>query len=94
MDVSDFLRKLELQQYEAAFRDNRIDIRVLPKLTAEDLKDLGVTMVGDRRLLLEAIAALREPAAFQAGADGLNAAPMLTTTQAPRRHKPNAIRSA
>jgi class 3 adenylate cyclase/tetratricopeptide (TPR) repeat protein len=68
MDVGDFLRKLELQQYEAAFRDNRIDIRVLPKLTAEDLKDLGVTFVGDRRLLLEAIAALREPAAPPVGA--------------------------
>ncbi len=63
MDVGDFLRELGLQQYEAAFRDNRIDIRVLPKLTAEDLKDLGVTLVGDRRLLLEAIAALRDPAA-------------------------------
>src|SRR5580692_2313728 len=63
MDVGDFLRELGLQQYEAAFRDNRIDIRVLPKLTAEDLKDLGVTLVGDRRLLLEAIAALREPTA-------------------------------
>jgi class 3 adenylate cyclase len=50
-----------------AFRDNRIDIRVLPKLTAEDLKDLGVTLVGDRRLLLEAIAALREPAAPAVG---------------------------
>src|SRR3954447_9322463 len=74
MDVGDFLRKLGLQQYEAAFRDNRIDVRVLPKLTAEDLKDLGVTMVGDRRLLLEAIAALREPTApaGTAGADAAN----------------------
>ena len=63
MDVGDFLRELGLQQYEATFRDNRIDIRVLPKLTAEDLKDLGVTMVGDRRVLLDAIAALREPTA-------------------------------
>ena len=54
IDVGDFLRELGLQQYEAAFRDNRIDIRVLPKLTAEDLKDLGVTLVGDRRMLLDA----------------------------------------
>jgi len=60
MDVGNFLRELGLQQYEAAFRDNRIDVRVLPKLTAEDLKELGVTTVGDRRLLLEAIAALRK----------------------------------
>ena len=63
MDVGDFLRELGLQQYQVAFRDNRIDIRVLPKLTAEDLKDLGVTLVGDRRMLLDAITALREPTA-------------------------------
>jgi hypothetical protein len=31
MDVSEFLRELELQQYEATFRDNRIDIRVTAK---------------------------------------------------------------
>jgi hypothetical protein len=68
MDVGDFLQKLRLPQYERSFRDNRIDIRVLPKLTAEDLKDLGVTLVGDRRLLLEAIAALRESAAPAVGA--------------------------
>jgi hypothetical protein len=37
-----------------------IDSRVLPKLTAEDLKDLRFTIVGHRRLL-EAIAELREP---------------------------------
>jgi class 3 adenylate cyclase/tetratricopeptide (TPR) repeat protein len=91
MDVGDFLRELGLQQYEAVFRDNRIDIRVLPKLTAEDLKDLGVAMVGDRRLLLEAIAALSEPApaAVKAG-DAPDAAPALgtqvpSTAQAERR---------
>ena len=40
----------------------------LPKLTADDLKDIGVTIVGHRRKLLEAIAALAEPAlARQAG---------------------------
>ena len=45
-----------------AFRDNEIDAEILPKLTADDLKDLGVTTVGHRRKLLEAIAALAEPA--------------------------------
>jgi len=42
----------------AAFRDNEIDERVLPSLTADDLKELGVTLVGHRRRLLDAIAAL------------------------------------
>ena len=78
MDVGDFLRKLGLEQYEAAFCDNGIDTNVLPKLTAEDLKDLGITMVGHRRVLLEAIAALREPTvpAVSAHPEALDAAPM------------------
>jgi hypothetical protein len=58
MDVADWLRKLGLEQYEPAFRANEIDARVLPSLTAEDLKDLGVTLVGHRRRLLDAIASL------------------------------------
>jgi class 3 adenylate cyclase/predicted ATPase len=62
MDVGGWLRGLGLEQYEAAFRENRIDDTVLPRLTAEDLKDLGVGFVGDRRKLLDAIAALRTEA--------------------------------
>ena len=62
MDVGAWLRKLGLEQYEAAFRENRIDDTVLPRLTAEDLKDLGVGFVGDRRKLLDAIAALQASA--------------------------------
>src|SRR5271166_3252955 len=61
MDVADWLRELGLEQYERAFRTNEIDERVLPSLTAEDLKDLGVTLVGHRRRLLDAIAALASP---------------------------------
>jgi class 3 adenylate cyclase/predicted ATPase len=59
MDLRGWLRSLGLEQYEAAFRENAIDDAVLPKLTAEDLKDLGVGLVGHRRKLLDAIAALR-----------------------------------
>src|SRR6202049_2623040 len=58
MDVGGWLRRLGLEQYEAAFRENRIDDTVLPSLTAEDLKDLGVGFVGDRRKLLDAIPAV------------------------------------
>jgi len=58
MDVGDWLRSLGLGQYEAAFRENAIDSKVLPKLTAEDLKDLGVVIVGHRRMMLSAIEAL------------------------------------
>src|SRR6516225_2190681 len=62
MDVGGWLRGLGLEQYEAAFRDNKIDEVVLPRLTAEDLKELGVVFVGDRRKLLDAIATLRTEA--------------------------------
>ena len=58
MDVAEWLRKLGLEQYEPTFRANEIDAQVLPSLTAEDLKDLGVGLVGHRRRLLDAIASL------------------------------------
>src|SRR3984893_14805775 len=59
MDLSAWLRSLGLGQYEQAFRDNAIAPDVLLRLTAEDLKELGVVPVGHRRILLDAIAALR-----------------------------------
>ncbi len=55
MDVASWLRSLGLEQYEAAFRENAITEKLLPSLTAEDLKDLGVSIVGHRRALLNAI---------------------------------------
>jgi class 3 adenylate cyclase/tetratricopeptide (TPR) repeat protein len=58
VDVAAWLKNLGLGQYEAAFRDNAIDGDLLPSLTAEDLRDLGVAIVGHRRKLLDAIAAL------------------------------------
>jgi class 3 adenylate cyclase/tetratricopeptide (TPR) repeat protein len=59
MDLGRWLRSLGLEQYAPAFRENEIDDSVLPRLTAEDLKDLGVGIVGHRRKLLDAIAVLR-----------------------------------
>ena len=59
MDIATWLRGLGLAQYEQVFRENAIDATILPELTADDLKDLGVTLVGHRRKLLAAIAALR-----------------------------------
>lgn len=53
---------LGLERYEAAFRENEIGDKVLPNLTAEDLKDMGISAVGHRRILLDAIAALRASA--------------------------------
>ena len=61
-----WLRSLGLGKYEAAFRENDIDETVLPNLTAEDLKELGVASLGHRRKLLDAIPALRTYASAQA----------------------------
>src|SRR6516165_9385993 len=66
MDLGEWLRSLGLGQYEAAFRENEIDDTLLLRLTAEDLKDLGVAVVGHRRKLLDAIAALRAEANAEA----------------------------
>ena len=60
MDVADWLRQLGLERYEASFRENDVGIAVLPSLTAEDLKEIGVASVGHRRQLLAAIATLRD----------------------------------
>src|SRR5246127_4390314 len=68
MDVGSWLRSLGLGQYEAVFRTNEIDETVLPSLTAEDMKELGVAALGHRRKLLDAIAALRPDANTTASA--------------------------
>ena len=58
MDVVAWLRGLGLEQYAPAFRDNDVDVEVLPALTTDDLISIGVTSVGHRRKLLAAIASL------------------------------------
>jgi class 3 adenylate cyclase len=58
MDIAAWLQGLGLERYVPAFRDNEIDWGVLPKLTSEDLREIGVAAVGHRRMLLDAIAAL------------------------------------
>src|SRR5215469_15914812 len=58
MDVGGWLRGFGLGQYEANFRDNGIDADLLTRLTNDDLKDIGVSALGHRLRLLDAIAAL------------------------------------
>ena len=62
MDVADWLRQLGLERYEATFRENDVSAGILPDLTAEDLKELGIVSVGHRRQLLRSIAELRSDA--------------------------------
>jgi class 3 adenylate cyclase/predicted ATPase len=62
MDIAIWLRDLGLEQYAQTFRDNAIDIAVLPALTDPHLRELGLPL-GHRLKLLQAIAALRDAAA-------------------------------
>jgi class 3 adenylate cyclase len=55
LDIGEWLRGLGLQSYEQTFRDNGIDLEVLPQLTVDDLKEIGVQAVGHRRKILDAI---------------------------------------
>jgi class 3 adenylate cyclase/predicted ATPase len=62
MDVAAWLQGLGLERYVPAFRDNEINGEVLPKLTSEDLREIGVAAIGHRHKLLDAIVALRASA--------------------------------
>ena len=70
--IADWLKTLGMSEYAERFAENRIDFSVLPDLTDQDLKDLGV-LLGDRRKMLRAIAELGNapaapPRALRAGA--------------------------
>jgi class 3 adenylate cyclase/predicted ATPase len=56
--IAEWLETLGMSEYAERFAENRIDLSVLPDLTDQDLKDLGVVL-GDRRKVLRAIAALK-----------------------------------
>src|SRR3984885_13562041 len=68
MDVGVWLRSLGLGQYEATSRDNDIDGAVLPRLTVDGPKDLGVTVVGHRRKIMSAIEGLNAASVTRADA--------------------------
>jgi class 3 adenylate cyclase len=89
MDVVAWLRGLGLERYAPAFRDNDIDSDLLLRLTAEDLRELGVASVGHRRRLLDAIAAF-DASTPAADTSGLTAETIATLAPAPadaeRRH--------
>ncbi len=55
MDLAAWLKNLSLEEYAQAFREQRIDLDVLPSLTDGDLRELGVNALGDRKRLLAAI---------------------------------------
>jgi len=73
--IADWLQKLGLGQYAQRFAENDINFAILPHLTDQDLKELGVASLGHRRQLLLAIA---ETSGVQKGT-----APPPSATEAP-----------
>jgi class 3 adenylate cyclase/predicted ATPase len=65
MDVGVWLRSLGLERYEAAFRENEIEVDVLPELTEQHFKELGVSL-GHRLKMLRAIRELAGDGPVQA----------------------------
>jgi predicted ATPase/class 3 adenylate cyclase len=61
-EIADWLEKLGMSEYAQCFAENRIDLAILPELSDQDLKDLGVVL-GDRRKILRAIADLTKTVA-------------------------------
>jgi class 3 adenylate cyclase/tetratricopeptide (TPR) repeat protein len=59
VDIKQWLEGLSLGRYAQSFAENGVDFDVLPDLTDQDLKEIGVTMLGHRRKLLRAIANLK-----------------------------------
>ncbi|OVA04888.1 Sterile alpha motif domain [Macleaya cordata] len=58
--VSEWLEDLGFSKYVGLFKMHEVDEEVLPELTFEDLKDMGITAVGSRRKLYSAIQRLKE----------------------------------
>ena len=81
-DIGTWLAELELGKYVEVFVENGVDLRALPHLTEDDLRELGV-LLGHRRILLAAIASLQDQESGQQG--GEPASELLSQGEAERR---------
>src|SRR3954454_24232291 len=73
MDVGTWLRNLGLGQYEAAFREAGLEADILPELTEQHFKELGVSL-GHRLRLLRAIRELAGSAPAKSATNGQDSA--------------------
>jgi class 3 adenylate cyclase/predicted ATPase len=81
--TANWLAEIGMPQYTSLFADNGIELDILPDLTEGDLSGMGI-ILGDRKRLLRAIAALRDedaPAVAQS-----DAPPTATPDESLRRH--------
>ncbi|EKX44473.1 hypothetical protein GUITHDRAFT_109594 [Guillardia theta CCMP2712] len=74
-DVLFWLRSIGFSQYEKTFALNRIDFEELFRLKENDLKQMGISIKQNRRLLLEAIEYLRLSLRLQQASNGKDARP-------------------
>jgi len=58
IEIDQWLEDLGLSEYAETFAVNHVDFQLLPNLTSDDFKEMGVTSVGHRRKLLDAVVAL------------------------------------
>jgi len=83
-EIAEWLQQLGFGQYAQRFAKNDIDFRVLPELTEQDLKELGVSL-GHRRLLLRAIAELSSTGKSKLNATDATSPPIASQESAERR---------
>jgi class 3 adenylate cyclase len=87
--IAEWLEKLGMSEYAQRFAENGVDVSVLPHLTDQDLKDIGV-LLGHRRKMLAAIADLDNTAAVAVSSPvSLSVPPVEAVTTTPvgeRRH--------
>src|SRR3954464_13586625 len=53
--ITEWLERIGLGQYSQLFQSNGIDLGSLEEITNDDLKDIGVSKLSDRKLLLKEI---------------------------------------
>ena len=87
--IANWLEKLGMSEYAQPFAENGVDVSVLPHLTDQDLKDIGV-LLGHRRKMLAAIADLDNTAAVAVSSPASISVPpveaVTTTPVGERRH--------
>ena len=60
MDIELWLNNLDLSEYIHVFKEESIDMAVLPELSSDDLKEIGITKLGHRKIILKAISELKK----------------------------------
>jgi SAM domain (Sterile alpha motif)/Adenylate and Guanylate cyclase catalytic domain len=91
--IADWLEKLGMSEYARRFAENDIDSSVLPHLSDQDLKEIGVSL-GHRRKMLAAIAELDNASAAAPAASPVAPRPIPSTAAPPSTSASTASQAA